>query len=137
MHSSYKRGRYFNLFDIISDSKVLEVSYLRFRSRCNSTAFAFFTKNLSVYKISWFKKMSVELRAGNYKSKALYKLQGCKLDTTSFTSRNFQDVIIQEALTLVLSIIYEPRFSEFSFGLQRNRGVHEALHFVRGWVGAE
>lgn len=135
VQSSFKRGKYYNLFDIFSDPKVLEVSYLRLRSRCNSTVFDLFKKNLSVYEFSWFKKMSVELRAGKYKTTFWCKLQSLKLRTHPFISRNFQDLIIQEALTLVLSIIYEPRFSEFSFGLQRDRGIHEALHFVRGWVG--
>ena len=42
------------------------------------------------------------------------------------------DRVIQQAIAQVLSPIYEPKFSEGSFGFRPNRGAHDALRKAQG-----
>lgn len=46
------------------------------------------------------------------------------------------DRLIQQAITQVLVPIYEPRFSEHSFGFRPGRSAHGAVEAARGYVAA-
>ena len=47
-----------------------------------------------------------------------------------------QDRLIQQAMHQVLSEVYEPTFSEHSYGFRRNRSAHEAVEAAQGYINA-
>lgn len=47
-----------------------------------------------------------------------------------------QDRLIQQAMHQVLSRVYEPTFSEHSYGFRRNRSAHDAVKAAQGYINA-
>ncbi len=47
-----------------------------------------------------------------------------------------QDRLIQQAMHQVLSEVYEPTFSEHSYGFRRNRSAHDAVKAAQGYISA-
>jgi RNA-directed DNA polymerase len=47
-----------------------------------------------------------------------------------------RDKIIPEGFKGILSTIYEPLFSNYSYGFSQNKGVHNALKHVKSWKDA-
>jgi group II intron reverse transcriptase/maturase len=47
-----------------------------------------------------------------------------------------QDRLIQQAMQQVLSRVYEPTFSEHSYGFRRNRSAHDAVEAAQGYINA-
>lgn len=47
-----------------------------------------------------------------------------------------QDRLIQQAMHQVLSEVYEPTFSEHSYGFRRNRSAHEAVEAAQEYINA-
>jgi group II intron reverse transcriptase/maturase len=47
-----------------------------------------------------------------------------------------QDRLIQQAIQQVLSLEYEPRFSEYSYGFRPRRSAHDAVKAARGHIEA-
>lgn len=44
------------------------------------------------------------------------------------------DRLIQQAIALVLSKVYDPTFSEFSYGFRPNRSAHDAVRQVKSYI---
>lgn len=49
---------------------------------------------------------------------------------------NVVDRLVQQAILLVLTPIFDPTFSESSFGFRPNRSAHEAIHLVQEHIRA-
>jgi RNA-directed DNA polymerase len=49
---------------------------------------------------------------------------------------NLIDRLIQQAILIVLTPIFDPEFSESSFGFRPNRSAHEAIHLVQKHIQA-
>lgn len=49
---------------------------------------------------------------------------------------NVVDRLVQQAILLVLTPIFDPEFSESSFGFRPNRSAHEAIHLVQTHIRA-
>ncbi|MEZ6128382.1 MAG: group II intron reverse transcriptase/maturase [Planctomycetaceae bacterium] len=52
------------------------------------------------------------------------------------TVANVVDRLVQQAILLVLTPIFDPTFSESSFGFRPNRSAHEAIHLVQEHIRA-
>jgi len=71
-----------------------------------------------------------EIRAGKYKPNPVRRIEIPKETKGEFRKLGVPTVVdrvIQQAITQVLTPIYEEQFSENSFGFRPNRGAHDAL----------
>jgi len=77
----------------------------------------------------YFENLSRELGTGSYKCKPIKRIYlkkpNGKLRPISIPC--FKDKIVQEAIRLVLDVIFEHDFSDNSHGFRRNRSTHTAL----------
>lgn len=86
--------------------------------------------------LTWFDKTSQRLKAGTHAFKASRRIL---IDKTSGKSKrpltvgSPRDKIIQEGMRAILSSIYEPQFSNSSYGFRPGRSCHMALKEVKGW----
>jgi len=49
----------------------------------------------------------------------------------------FEDKIVQDVMTQILNVIYEPMFKEFSFGFRPNRSCHQAIAYLDKMIHRE
>ena len=74
-------------------------------------------------------KLKEDIRNGKYNPKAVRRVEIPKTDGSKrkLGIPTVVDRVIQQAISQQLSIIYEPIFSENSYGFRRNRSCHEAI----------
>jgi RNA-directed DNA polymerase len=86
--------------------------------------------------LKWFQKVSNEIKDGTYKpkpSRVVYIPKKNSKEKRRLVINSPRDKIIQEGFRGILSTIYEPLFSNYSYGFRQNRGVHNALKHVKSW----
>jgi len=131
--SKFIAGKYRKIIDIISDPEILKASYQRIKSKPGnmSPSGDVGRDALGGITASWLDGTSARLKEGTYHFKSSPRVLIPKSGTNSTRSLSPRDEIIQEAVRTVLSIIYEPRFSKFSYGFRPNVGCHDALRHVK------
>lgn len=80
-----------------------------------------------------------QLRNGHYKPNPVRRVEIPKEDKGKFRMLGVPtavDRMVQQAIAQVLTPIYEPQFSETSYGFRPNRGAHDALKQCQKYVNA-
>lgn len=74
-------------------------------------------------------QLKEDIRNGKYNPKAVRRVEIPKADGSKrkLGIPTVVDRVIQQAIAQQLSIIYEPKFSENSYGFRQNRSVHDAI----------
>lgn len=128
------------LIHIISDPQVLILAYEIIKSNPGNTTPGSDSYSLDKIDLNWFTKTSHDLKAGKYKFKParrVYILKSKKKDSTKLkefrplTISSPRDKIVQQAIYLILNIIYEPSFLNVSHGSRPNRGNHSTLEHIK------
>lgn len=133
-----KTRKYRKLIDILTDVEFLKTCYERIRSKPGnlSPGGDDEKETLDGIDLTWFDKTSQRLKAGTHAFKASRRIL---IDKTSGKSKrpltvgSPRDKIIQEGMRAILSSIYEPQFSNSSYGFRPGRSCHMALKEVKGW----
>jgi group II intron reverse transcriptase/maturase len=85
------------------------------------------------------------LKSGRYRAPPVKRVHIPKGDgekTRPIGIPTFEDKVLQRAVTMILEAVYEPLFTEGSYGFRPGRGAHDALEAIRsstmamsgGWV---
>lgn len=96
------------------------------------------TKDMHEYFKTHIEELRSTLLNGNYKPQDVL---GVNIPKPGGGSRQLGiptvvDRVVQQAIAQVLERLYEPRFSESSYGFRPKRGAHEALKQASGYVKA-
>lgn len=122
------------LIHIVSDTKVLILAYKIIKSNPGNSTPGIDTTSLNKIDLSWFTKVSKELKAGKYEFKParrVYILKPGKKGERPLTISSLRDKIVQQAIYLVLNAIYESSFLDSSHGFRPNKGTHTALKDIK------
>jgi retron-type reverse transcriptase len=75
----------------------------------------------------WFEKLSESLLNGSFKFSPSRQVLISKVNGKSRPLATPRQKIVQKAMELILSSIWEPQFTESNHGFRPNRSVHSAL----------
>lgn len=92
-------------------------------------------ETLDAMTLEWFKRIVEKLRNGSYKFQDIRRIHiPKKPGSTDLHPLGIGYKVVQRALSMALSIVYEPTFLTniiYSHGFRPNRGCHTALNQVR------
>jgi group II intron reverse transcriptase/maturase len=141
VNSKYNEStkKYHKLIDIILNKHFLEKCYFRIKSKTGNSTPSTDGETLDGIDLKWFRKVSSKIKDGTYEpkpSRVVYIPKKNSKDKRRLVITSPRDKIIQEGFRGILSTIYEPLFSNYSYGFRQNRGVHNALKHVKSWQEA-
>lgn len=130
-----------DLLEKICDRENMREAYLKVTR--NKSAAGGVDKMTVVELDDWLKDnydaLITRLLAGKYKPKPVRRVEIPKNEKGKMRELGIPTVVdrmIQTAITQVLTPIYEPLFSEHSFGFRPNRSAHQALAQVKEYADA-
>jgi len=121
------------LIHIISDIDILVYAYECLKSKPGNMTKGSSRETLDGIDISWFVKVSDQIRAGKYEFSPARRVmipKPGKSELRPLGVTNPRDKVVQQAILMVLECIYEPRFLDVSHGFRPQRGTHTALKMV-------
>ena len=128
--------KYHKLIDVILDNDFLEKCYFRIKSKPGNSTPSIDGETLDGINRAWFKKISEDIKNGSYTPKpgrVVLIPKPNSHEKRRLVVNSPRDKIIQEGFRGILSIIYEPKFSEYSYGFRKNKNAHQALKHVKYW----
>lgn len=126
-----------NLSLIMSDPNFLISCWKRIRSNIGSNTKGLDNIAMGVIDKEWFAETCNSFRNGKFQFKParrtyILKPNGKKRLLTMPSPR---DKIVQEGMRFLLELIFEPTFSETSYGWRTNRGCSDALTYIKKKFG--
>ena len=133
------KGKYVNLIEVLADVDFLQGAFQKIKSNPGVTAKRSSEEILDGLNSNWFEKISERLLDGSFRFMPARRLiipKPNKPGLRSLTMSNSRDKIVQQAMKMVLELIYEPLFLDTSHGFRPSRGCHSALESIRmNWTG--
>ena len=129
-------GKYIKISNIISHPNTLLTAYNRIKSQPGNMTPGGDPEGdtLDGIDLDWFEATSRAIKAGSYKftrARRVMMPKPSKKGLRPLTVVSPRDKIVQEAIRLVLELVYEPTFSDYSHGFRPNRGPHTALKEIK------
>jgi retron-type reverse transcriptase len=135
----HERALVCNLMDIVISAKNVWSAYKQIKQ--NKGAGGIDGMQVEDFAL-WFKEQGStlieELRSGNYHPQAV-RLVEIPKPNGGFRKLGIptvKDRVIQQAISQVLSPLYERAFSDSSYGFRPNRNAHQALHKASEYVSS-
>lgn len=129
-------GKYIKISHIISHPNTLLMAYNRMKSKPGNITPGGGPEGETLDGIdaNWFEATSRAIKAGSYKFTRARRVMIPKPSKEGFrplTVVSPRDFLVQEAVRLVLELVYEPTFSDYSHGFRPNKGPHTALKEIK------
>lgn len=121
------------LIHAISHIDILLLAYELIKSKPGNMTQGVHKETLDGININWFQNTSKQLLAGQYKfneaRQVLIHRKG-KSKERPITIASPREKIVQKAITIVLTEVFEPIFSDHSHGYRPDKGCHSALEMI-------
>lgn len=121
------------LYKLILNIDVLVYAYEKIKSNPGATTQGTYGQSLDGMNIVKLNKLLDQLKTEKWKprpAKRVYIQKPGKNSQRPLAIQGPEEKIVQAALVIILEAIYEPSFSENSFGFRPNRGAHDALKAI-------
>jgi group II intron reverse transcriptase/maturase len=133
-----KDGRYGNLIRIIGSPSTLKVAYLMIKGNLGISTKG--VNNETLYGISQksLKRMSDDVLSGNFKVKPVRRItipKPGKKELRPLGVSSPREKIVQKAIEIVLTTIFEEYFLDCSHGFRPGRSCHTALKHLQLKIG--
>ena len=106
-----------DIFRILKKDEIWITAYEKLKSNKGALTPGSIPERMDGMSLERLKRLQTQICAEKY------RFQTLKLPTAN-------DKIVQEVIRMILEAIYEPIFSELSFGFRSGLGCHDALHHV-------
>ena len=130
-------NKFTGLYKLISDPKTLTLAYHNIKSKPGNMTPG--TDNLTLDGMSnaLIEDMAKSLGRGSFQFKPARRVHIPKANgsTRPLAIASPRDKIVQEAMRMVLEVIFEPSFQNSSHGFRPNRSCHTALKEISKWTG--
>lgn len=130
-------GKYVNLYQLICNKDLLIKAYKNIRSNQGGMTPGVDNKMLDGVNDKYFEAIVKELSTEKFKFTSVKRIYIPKANgkTRPLGIPTSRDKVVQEAIRILLEIIYESKFSDLSHGFRPKRSCHTALHQVSKWNG--
>ncbi len=125
-------GRYTRLYKLICSKELLTLAYNKIKSNPGNMTPGSDGSTLDGMSIRILEQLSGELEKETFKFTSVKRVYIPKKngEMRPLGIPNIKDKIVQKSMLLVLELIYEPLFSDVSFGFRPNRSTHSALREI-------
>ncbi len=121
------------LHKLMSDPALLEYAYNQIKSKPGNMTPGITPETLDGISYEYLTGVAESLKDETFTFEPGRRIQIPKADGTStrpLTIAPPRDKIVQEAMRIILSSIYEPTFKDSSHGFRNNRSCHSALKYI-------
>lgn len=127
-----RNGKYYGLFKLVSKPDILYDAYHSIQSKAGKMRPDTDNESLRGLSPELFHKLSVELRSESFSFKSTRRIftpkpLGKRRPLGIPSPLYGLDLIVQKAMEILLSLIYEPVFLDSNHGFRPNRSCHSAL----------
>ena len=133
-----KDGRYGNLIQIIGSQSTVKLAYLMIRNNSGISAKGIDNTTLDGISLRKLTKISDDILGGNFKFTPVRRVYIPKPGKTALRPLGVsspREKIVQKAIELVLTAIFEEIFLDCSHGSRPSRSCHTALKHLQLKVG--
>lgn len=133
-----KDGRYGDLIQIIGSQSTVKLAYLMSRNNSGISAKGIDNTTLDGISLRTLKKISDEILGGNFKFTPVRRVYIPKPGKTALRPLGVsspREKIVQKAIELVLTAIFEEIFLDCSHGSRPGRSCHSALKHLQLKIG--
>jgi retron-type reverse transcriptase len=121
------------LIHYVADLQTLKLAYESIKSKPGNMTRGATDETLDGISLEYLQKISKELRRGTYEftaARRIYIPKPGKTEKRPLTIASPRQKVIQKAMELVLSIIYDPLFLPSSHGFRPQKSTHSALKMI-------
>ena len=133
LHNKNDPDRRRKLIHYIADVKTLVLAYEIIKSKPGNLTRGVDKETLDGISGEYFHKISRELLGGHFQftaARRIYNPKPEKDEKRPLTIASPREKVVQKAMELVLSIIYEPKFLPTSHGFRPKKSAHTALQSI-------
>lgn len=133
-----KDGRYGNLIQIIGSPSTLKIAYLMIKNNSGISAKGVSNDTLDGINLTTIQKISNDVLSGNFKVSPVRRVmipKPGKDELRPLGVSSPREKIVQKAIDLVLTMIFEEVFLNCSHGFRPGRSCHSALKHLQLKIG--
>lgn len=132
-----KDKKFVNLYQLICSKDLLIQAYRNVRSNPGGMTPGIDNITYDGINDEFFEKLILELKSERFKFTSVKRVYIPKANgkTRPLGIPTSKDKIVQEAMKILLELIYEPIFLDVSHGFRPKRSCHTALHQISKWNG--
>jgi hypothetical protein len=130
-------GKYVNLYQMMCSKDLLIQAYKNIRSNSGSMTPGADDMTLDGISEEFFNKLISELATEKFQFTSVKRVYIPKANgkTRPLGIPTSKDKIVQEAIRILIEVIFEGKFLDVSHGFRPQRSCHTALHQISKWNG--